>query len=234
MHLKLTFPLIVAALLLLAACTDQAQQSPPPAAEPEAQAESAQPQQASAQIQQAAAPADEPEAQAESARISIRDAVNFSVDYQGAAKIVHVVEAAPGAGGAVYILVQRGAAEPSGGWAGLAAELLAAHDLGEPTVIEVPLQSIFASSTTQLPALEILGVLDRLTGVAQSGLVSSEAVRALIDAGGLVEFAPMFSVDAEIVLAARPDVLMTSGFWDDAYEVIQQRRYGDCPQQRLG
>ena len=133
---------------------------------------------------------------------------------------MHVRETTPGAAGAVYVLVQRGTPEPDGGWASLADALVAEHDLPAPTVIEVPLRSIFTSSTTHLPALEIIGELDRLTGVAQADFVSSEAVRAMLDADELAVFAPTYVVDAEIVLAHRPDVVMTSGFWDDAYEVV--------------
>ena len=119
------------------------------------------------------------------------------------------------------MLAPRGAPEPQGGWASLADDLLAAHDLAPATVVEIPVRSIFTSSTTQLPALDILGVVDRLTGVAQGEFVSSEPVRAMLDADQLVVFAPTYTVDAETVVAAQPDVLMTSGFWDDAYDIIQ-------------
>ena len=51
---------------------------------------------------------------------------------------MHVRETTPGASGAVYVLVQRGAPEPEGGWASLADALVAEHDLAAPTVIEVP------------------------------------------------------------------------------------------------
>ena len=195
MHLRLAVPLFAAAFLLLTACSDPLPQAPPPP-DPPAQAE-------------------------QTAPTTIRDAVNFTVEYRGGAKIVHILQATPGAPGAVYVLAPRGAEPPSDGWQTLADDLLAAHDLDAATVIEVPIRSIFTSSTTQLPALEILGALDALTGVAQSDFVSSEPVRAMLDADQLVEFAPMFAVDAEAVLAAQPDVLMTSGFWDDAYDIIQ-------------
>ena len=189
----LTLPLLslLLTLLLIVGCSDPLPQAPP-----------------------TASPAASPE------RISIRDAVNFSVEYEQDAKLVHVRETTPGASGAVYVLVQRGAPEPEAGWASLADALVAEHDLAAPTVIEVPLRSIFTSSTTHLPALEIIGELDRLTGVSQADFVSSEAVRAMLDADELAVFAPTYVVDAEIVLAHRPDVVMTSGFWDDAYEVV--------------
>ena len=202
---------------------EQAEQQ---AEQPAAQ-QSAQPTQSSQSAQQQEA---EPSAQAEAepepqaapaAQIALTDAVNFTVEYVGSAKLVHVQQVSPGAPGAVYVLVQRGAIEPEGGWIGLAGGLIAAHDLGSATVVEIPIRSLFTSSTTQLPALEILGVVDSLTGVAQQAFVTTASVRALIDADQLVEFAATYAVDAEAVVAAQPDVLMTSGFWDDAYDVIQ-------------
>lgn len=174
------------------------------------------------QMQQAAQAEAEPDPQsAPAAQIALTDAINFTVEYVGSAKLVHVRQASPGAPGAVYVLVQRGAIEPEGGWIGLAGGLIAAHDLGSATVVEIPIRSLFTSSTTQLPALEILGVVDNLTGVAQQAFVTTASVRALIDAGQLVEFAATYAVDAEAVVAAQPDVLMTSGFWDDAYDIIR-------------
>ena len=83
----LTLPLLslLLTLLLIAGCSDPLPQALP-----------------------TAAPAASPE------RISIRDAVNFSVEYEQDAKLVHVRETTPGAAGAVYVLVQRGAPEPEG------------------------------------------------------------------------------------------------------------------------
>ena len=104
-------------------------------------------------------------------------------------------------------MVQRGAPIPP--------------DIGDATVVEVPIESIFTSSTTQLPALEVIGALDRLTGVSQGDFISSDAAYARVEAGDAVVFAADYSVDAEIVVANGPDVLMTSGFEDDAYDVIR-------------
>ena len=241
---RFAFAFTALLLLLIAACGDDP--APPPAqqervaahdasqqAAPEPQQQAApQPAQAQDAAQQPAPTAqqDQQDAsqQAEPAAeeppptsLTITDAVNFTVEYIGDAKLVHVLQPAPGAAGAAYVLAQRGAAEPEGGWASLADDLIAAHDLAPATVIEIPIRSLFTSSTTHLPPLDILGVVDRLRGVAQQAFVTTESVRAMIDAGQLAEFAPTFAVDAEVVLAAQPDVLMTSGFWDDAYDVIQ-------------
>ena len=201
---------------------EPAEQSAQPAQSDEsAQEQESEPSAQAQQTQQEAQAESEPELPVPAAQITLTDAVNFTVEYVGSAKLVHVRQASPGAPGAVYVLAQRGAPEPEGGWAGLADGLIAAHDLGSATVVEIPIRSLFTSSTTQLPALEILGVVDSLTGVAQKAFVTTASVRALIDADRLVEFAATYAVDAEAVVAAQPDVLMTSGFWDDAYDIIQ-------------
>lgn len=195
--------------------TQSAQSAQQQEPEPAAQTQQAQ------QTQQAAQAEAEPEPPAPAAQVTLTDAVNFTVEYVGSAKLVHVKQPSPGAAGAAYVLAQRGAPEPQGGWASLAGDLITAHDLAPAVVVEIPIRSLFTSSTTQLPALEILGVVDRLIGVAQGEFVSSEAVRAMLDADQLVVFAPTYTIDAETVVAAQPDVLMTSGFWDDAYDIIQ-------------
>lgn len=247
---SLLAPLAVTVLLLATACSDDpapptqqerqeavqqvaqapaqqsAQQTEPPSAQPAADQSAQQPEpaaqtQQAQETQQTAQAEAEPEPPAPAAQIALTDAVNFTVEYIGSAKLVHVKQPSPGAAGAAYVLAPRGAPEPQGGWASLADDLIAAHDLAPAVVVEIPIRSLFTSSTTQLPALDILGVVDRLTGVAQKAFVNTASVRALIDADQLVEFAPTYTVDAEAVVVAQPDVLMTSGFWDDAYDIIQ-------------
>ena len=244
--MRIFSPALVLILLLLAACgSDDPPPQPAPGVseqtrqqtvveaqpaqqqqetQPEAEQAAAQPAQAE-QEQQTQVPAAEDEvteqqvveAQAAPPPLTIHDAVNFSVAYIDDIKIVQVFETTPGGDSAAYLLVPRGAEEPEGGWTLWAAN----HTLAPAVVVEIPIRSLFTSSTTQLPALEILGVVDRLIGVAQGEFVSSEAVRAMLDADQLVVFAPTYTIDAETVVAARPDVLMTSGFWDDAYDIIQ-------------
>ena len=213
--MRILIALLSLPLLLFAACGGGDPSPPPPqeTAEQTQQQTVAEPQQA----QPAQAEQEIIEEQTAPPPLTIRDAANFTVAYIDDIKLVQVSETTPGGDPAAYLLVPRGAEEPQGGWTLWAAD----HTPTPPTVIEIPVRSIFTSSTTQLPALEILGLLDRLTGVAQAEFVSSEAVRAMLHADQLVVFAPTYAVDAELVLAAQPDLLMTSGFWDDAYDIIQ-------------
>lgn len=218
--MRILIALLSLPLLLFAACDDDDPSPPPPqeTAEQTQQQTVAEPQPAAQQQEtQPQAEQEIVEEQTAPPPLTIRDAANFTVAYIDDIKLVQIVETTPGGNPASYLLVPRGAEEPDGGWALWAAD----RTPTTPTVVETPIRSIFTSSTTQLPALEILGLLDRLTGVAQAEFVSSEAVRAMLDADQLVVFAPTYAVDAELVLAAQPDLLMTSGFWDDTYDIIQ-------------
>ena len=136
----------------------------------------------------------------------LRDVDNFTVAYHDYYKRVRVLEATPGGGPAEYVLVQRGAPDPP--------------DIGDATVVYVPIESIFTSSTTHLPALVVADAIDRLAGVAQGDFISTEAAYARVESGDAVVFAPAYELDVEIIVASRPDVLMTSGLDDDAYDLI--------------
>ena len=232
---------IALAALIAAACGDDEQPVPPAAAPAPAEQQQDQPasaappaEQAQDQEQPAAPDQDDPDAADGTAaaapampmanvrrgsigeyadgvdyfpeKATVLDAKNFVVSYHDHYKRVTVLEPNPGADPVEYILVQRGTPTPD--------------DVGSASVIEVPVESIFTSSTTHLPALEIIGALNRLTGVAQGEFISSEAAYARVESGEAAVFAADYSVDAEIVVAHEPQVLMTSGFADDAYDVI--------------
>ena len=234
--------LLALAALIAAACGDDRQPAQPapapaPAEQQQDQPASAAPPatQAQDQEQEAAPEQDEPDADGGTAaptpaaltanirsggideylegvdyfpeKATVIDAENFAVSYHDHYKRVTVLEPNPGADPVEYILVQRGAPMPD--------------DIGDASVIEVPIESIFTSSTTHLPALEIIGALDRLTGVAQGDFISSEAAHARVESGEAAVFAADYSIDAEIVVASGPQVLMTSDFADDAYDVIR-------------
>ena len=235
--------LLALAALIAAACGDDQQSAQPtPAPAPAEQQQQDQPAsaappatQAQEQEQQVAQEQEEPNADDESAaarpaaptvnvrsggideyiegvdyfpeKATVLDAENFVVSYHDHYKRVTVLEPNPEADPVEYILVQRGAPMPD--------------DIGDASVIEVPIESIFTSSTTHLPALEIIGALDRLTGVAQGKLISSEAAYARVESGEAAVFAADYSIDAEIVVANGPQVLMTSDFADGAYDVIR-------------
>lgn len=103
-----------------------------------------------------------------------------------------------------YVLVQCGAPVPEG------------YDNAQ--VIEVPIDTVITMSTTQLPHLVKLDRLDALIGHDDFAYVNTPEVRALIDAGKLVEVGGGADVNVELVLDANPDLVMTYGLgnpqWD--------------------
>lgn len=92
------------------------------------------------------------------------------------------------------------------------------------TKIQVPLQSIVVTSTTHIPALELLGVEKSLIGFPNTDYVSSPKTRALIDAKKVREIGTNQSLNTEVLLDMQPDVII--GFGVDGekktYDQLQQ------------
>ncbi len=124
---------------------------------------------------------------------------NFTIEYHKSYKLLTVKEPFTGGSPRSYLLAQCGAPVPQleGRWA-------------NAPVIRIPVETIFTGSTTHLPMLAALGRVDSLTGVAQTGYVSSQPVLDRIAAGLVAEFAPTFEIDAEVVIEASPGVLLAS------------------------
>jgi len=134
---------------------------------------------------------------------------NFTVSYRDFYKIVTVEVAYAGGPSETYVLVYCGAPEP-----------ILEGDLAEAPVIQVPLGSMFSASTTHLPMIDALGAVDRVTGVGSLAFATTEAFLAAGEAGQVIEYAAAGSPDVEVVIDADPDILMTGGSDNEAYETI--------------
>ncbi|NWF79638.1 MAG: ABC transporter substrate-binding protein, partial [Chloroflexi bacterium] len=107
-------------------------------------------------------------------KVSLSDSVGWTIEYFNNYKVITVLNPWRDAEEQFrYVLVQCGTPPPA--------------DVGEAQVIEVPVQSIVTMSTTQLPHLNTLGLLDRLVGVASFQYINTPAVIELIKANKLVE-----------------------------------------------
>ncbi len=95
-----------------------------------------------------------------------------------------------------YVLVQCGTPAPEG--------------FEDALQIEVPVQSIVTMSTTHLPHLVDLDVLDRLVGMDSFFYTTQPEVRDMIEAGELAEVGSAAEMNVERVLELGPDVVMTS------------------------
>jgi iron complex transport system substrate-binding protein len=79
------------------------------------------------------------------------------------------------------------------------------------TVIFTPIQKIVVTSTTHIPALELLGVEQTLVGFPGTDYVSSEKTRARIDNGSVRELGKNEGINTEVLLELRPDIVVAFG-----------------------
>jgi iron complex transport system substrate-binding protein len=91
-------------------------------------------------------------------------------------------------------------------------------------IINVPIERIIATSTTHIPALENLGVIDKLIGFPETRYISSEATRKKIDKGKITDLGSNESINTEMAINLNPDLVM--GFsinnQNRAYETLQR------------
>ncbi|MEZ4594136.1 MAG: ABC transporter substrate-binding protein [Chloroflexota bacterium] len=138
-------------------------------------------------------------------KTAVSHADGFTVDYFNNYKVVTV--AAPWLGAAdsaTYVLVQCGTPNPPG------------YD--DAIVIDVPISSFVSMSTTYLPHLDQLGVLDSLVGVDFASFAYNPTVQEKYAAGELVELGSGATVNVEAALALEPDVIMTSASGSADYD----------------
>ena len=77
--------------------------------------------------------------------------------------------------------------------------------------ISIPIQSIVVTSTTHIPALELLGVKNTLVGFPDTDYISSVKTRKLIDAGKVREVGANESLNTEVLMDLKPDVIIGFG-----------------------
>ena len=140
----------------------------------------------------------------------ITHATNFSISYHRSYQVLTVPQPTEGGAPESYVLVKCGAPTP---------EL--AGDLAGAQVVTTPVTSLYSGSTTHLPFLVELDQLDALTGVGTKGFISEKQVQDRVAEPDVVEFSATGTVDAEAVIAGKPQALITAGTDDPAYAVIR-------------
>lgn len=77
--------------------------------------------------------------------------------------------------------------------------------------IAVPIKKIITTSTTHIPSLEMLGVENTLVGFPSLKYISSEKVRARIDAGKIRDLGTNQTLNTEVIIDIQPDVIIGYG-----------------------
>lgn len=79
------------------------------------------------------------------------------------------------------------------------------------TSISVPIQSVVVTSTTHIPALELLGVENTLVGFPNTDFISSPKTRKRIDSGQVKEVGTNETLNTEILIDMAPDLIVSFG-----------------------
>ncbi|WP_406657146.1 ABC transporter substrate-binding protein [Methanolobus sp. ZRKC2] len=127
-------------------------------------------------------------------KVDVEYAKGFTVEYFNNYKLVTVAEPQSDVEYS-YILVQKGTPVPE-------------HD-SDSIVIEVPVDSVAALSTTQLPALEIIEELDKLKAVSAFTYINSAPVREMIDEGSVEEVGTGSYMNTESMVRINPELVLT-------------------------
>jgi len=83
--------------------------------------------------------------------------------------------------------------------------------LKQNVTIAVPIKTIVVTSTTHIPSLEMLDKVNTLVGFPHADYISSEKVRARIDAGKVKELGMNQNLNTEVLLDLQPDIIIGYG-----------------------
>jgi len=93
-------------------------------------------------------------------------------------------------------------------------------------IIATPIDNIVVTSTTHIPALEALGVLDKLIGFSNTQYISSNKARRLIDEGKIKELGNNETLNTEMVIELNPEVVVGFSINSEnkAYETLRRAK----------
>jgi iron complex transport system substrate-binding protein len=83
--------------------------------------------------------------------------------------------------------------------------------LKQSIIIPVPIKTIVVTSTTHIPSLEMLDEVNSLVGFPHCDYISSEKVRARIEAKKVKELGNNHDLNTEVLLDLQPNVIIGYG-----------------------
>ncbi|MDF2159226.1 ABC transporter substrate-binding protein [Algoriphagus sp. CAU 1675] len=97
-------------------------------------------------------------------------------------------------------------------------------------VVQLPIERVVLTSTTQIPHLDLLGNTSALVGFPNLSLISSHKVWERIEAGKIKDLGSGPSANPEMILNLEPDWVMISTLGDDLrYLDLLQKAGVPCP-----
>lgn len=84
-------------------------------------------------------------------------------------------------------------------------------DFNADSTLSLPIKRIVVTSTTHIPALELLGVEHTLVAFPETDYISSKKVRTLINKGAVQELGQNENMNTEVLLSLQPDVVVGFG-----------------------
>lgn len=144
-------------------------------------------------------------------QLPVNYAKGFRIKTEDHYKIIEVTSPWPNAEKQFrYLLIEKGNNIP--------------QDIAFDAVVRIPVEKIVVTSTTHIPALEALGVEDKLIGFPNTKYISSEKTRKNIAEGSVKELGNNETLNTEILIDLQPDVLIGFAINDQnkVYETIQK------------
>ncbi len=149
-------------------------------------------------------------------KASFRHAERLAVEYARHYKVLTLDRPWPGAERRQrYLLVLCGTPRPPG--------------FDDAEVIEIPASTLLTTSTTELPHVVGLGLVDRLRGHDELDYVSSPEIRRRIDAGELAEIGSGPVLAFERVVEAEPGLLLADSLGDPGLGHLERLRRAGVP-----
>lgn len=132
-------------------------------------------------------------------KTEVEYARQFKISYGNGYKLVEVLQPYPGAeGGFRYLLLPKGQEIP--------------EDAPKAdAVVRIPVQEMVSISTTHIPALDMLGATEVLTGFPTTDFISSPGMRKRINAGKVRDLGASNGLNIESLMELSPDMVMAYG-----------------------
>ncbi len=130
-------------------------------------------------------------------KMTVAESSGFQIEYFNHYKLITVPTPVPGGTSEQYVLVQCGTPAPT--------------EYADAVVVEIPVERVVSMSTTYLPHLEQLGVLERVVGIDDVTYVSNAEINRRFTAGEIRAIGSGTGLNIEQTLDLDPDVIFTYG-----------------------